>query len=107
MANRLTFEALSNANYFRCETSYHDVADWSETDWATAIAGEVGEACNLIKKRRRDDGAYPSAEDVGKELADAVIYIDLLCARMGLELGEIVANKFNEVSERVKSPVKV
>jgi hypothetical protein len=68
------------------------------TDWACALAGETGEACNLIKKLRRGDAI--DTEDIGKELADVVIYADLLAARLGIDLGEAVVQKFNEVSDR-------
>lgn len=70
-----------------------------------ALAGEVGEACNVIKKVRRGDRTMDDARpDIANELADAVIYLDLLAARAGIDLGNAVAAKFNEVSERVGSP---
>lgn len=99
----LTFDELRRANVERCEEAYHPVTDWSETDWAVAVAGEVGEACNLIKKRRR--GEQIGVSYVADELADAVIYIDLLCARLHIDLGEAITEKFNDVSARVRSPV--
>ena len=40
----------------------------SPTGWATAMAGECGEACNFVKKIRRDD--HVELADVGEELAD-------------------------------------
>lgn len=97
--NQLSFAELREANSHRCDVIFHGSGDeWSPTDWATAVAGEVGEACNLIKKMRRGE-EIPLAE-VGKELADSVIYLDLLARRLGLDLGEAVAQKFNEVSRR-------
>lgn len=39
------------------------------------------------------------------ELADVVTYADLLAARMDIDLGEAVREKFNEVSDRVKSRI--
>lgn len=101
MSANLTFKQLNKANIDRCESSFHPVDGWSPTDWATAVAGEVGEACNLIKKLRR--GEDVSLYEIGDELADAVIYIDLLCHRLGLSLSERVVKKFNEVSVRVGS----
>ena len=99
-AGRLSFAAFRRHNLARCEAVYHPVGEWSETDWMTAVAGEVGEAANMVKKRRRGDG--PSAEVVGKEIADAVTYLDLLAYRLGLEdLGTLAAGKFDEVSERI------
>jgi len=93
----LTFDGLREKNVARCEQVFHALDHWSPTDWACALAGEVGEACNVAKKMRRGDkGEFTKA--LAKELADVVIYADLLAARMGIDLGEEVVKKFNEVS---------
>ena len=94
----LTFFELRRANIARCQEVFHPLASWSPTDWACALAGETGEACNLIKKLRRGEPV-----DVGQillELADVVIYADLLAARLGMSLNDFVMWKFNEVSLR-------
>lgn len=100
-----SFRVLREVNVTRCAASFRSLEDWGETDWACAMAGEAGEACNLIKKRRRGDGI--AIEEVAKELADVVIYADLLAARMGIDLGEAIRKKFNEVSTRVDSAVRL
>lgn len=115
--NKLTFKILRDTNIKRCEDVFHPVDSWSLTDWATAMAGECGEACNEIKKLRRLDGADKSVdtpfnrkrltENVANELADLVIYADLLAARMGIDLGQAVVDKFNEVSEKRGSVFKL
>jgi NTP pyrophosphatase (non-canonical NTP hydrolase) len=92
-------------NVARCERYFHRIKKWSETDWACAMAGETGEACNLIKKRR--SGEKISASEVGKELADMVIYADLLATKLGLSLGQCVQLKFNEVSKRKESYLRL
>ena len=102
----LTFNEFSAANRERCEAVFHRIGDWSPTDWACAMAGECGEACNLIKKRRRGDGGIDS-DMIGDELADVVIYADLLAQRLGINLGEAVRRKFNEVSERRGCHIKL
>lgn len=99
----LSFDKLREANVTRCESAFHKCDDWSPTDWACAMAGECGEACNLIKKLRRGEDIENT--DIGKELADIVIYADLLAKRLRLDLGECVREKFNEVSKRVNSDV--
>lgn len=99
----LTFEELSVTNRRRCEDVSHPLDSWSPTDWATAMAGECGEACNLIKKLRRGEEVLP--EVIGDELADMVIYADLLAQRLGIDLGEAVRAKFNAVSRRRGSGV--
>lgn len=101
----LGFDRLRSANVQRCEDVFHQLDSWSPTDWACAAAGEMGEACNLIKKLRR--GEDISLTDVGYELADTVIYLDLLAARLGINLGEAVREKFNIVSDRRGSEVRL
>ena len=112
----LTFAALRRANVQRCNAVFHHLQTWSPTDWACALGGETGEALNLVKKLRRlDDGPdkpYNVGVDaeslkflIGLELADIVTYADLLAARLGLDLGSFVTDKFNEVSRKVGSPV--
>lgn len=113
----LTFEELRVANVERCEQVFHKLHDWSPTDWACAFAGEAGETCNTIKKLRRLDGADSDKDtemererlitEAVKELADTVIYADLLAAALGRDLGLYVRNKFNEVSDRRGSKVKL
>lgn len=123
-----TFAGLRTVNVRRCEKWFHFVDVWSPTDWMTAVAGEVGEAANKIKKLRRiqTEGLESPAnralveaagsaekvvpmlhEQIGDELADAVIYIDLLAARLGIDLGEAVIRKFNATSVKVGSPERL
>lgn len=79
-SQQLTFNHLRTRNVIRCEMAFHAVHSWSPTDWATAMAGECGEACNMVKKLRRlDDGKQlanipPDRADIinaiGDEIAD-------------------------------------
>jgi NTP pyrophosphatase (non-canonical NTP hydrolase) len=121
----LTFDELREANVRRHTTRWHPqpgrwrrlvdhlmrrlgyapVKDWSPLEWSAAVAGEVGEACNLIKKLRRGEAIPP--RDIAYELADAVIYIDLLAECLGIDLGGAIREKFNIVSERVGSNVQL
>lgn len=93
---------FSKANARRCNESFHTLDDWSISDWAVAAAGELGEACNLIKKLKRDGGI--SYNDIAEELADCVTYIDLLLTKMNKELAYELIAKFNKVSRKVNSP---
>jgi NTP pyrophosphatase (non-canonical NTP hydrolase) len=110
----LSFNQLRKANVGRCEAVFHPLHDWTPTDWATAMAGECGEACDQVKKLRRlgpTPETIPNVDTasgraatrgararIGDELADLIIYADLLAARLGIDLGRAVAEKFNEVS---------
>lgn len=85
----LTFEALRIANATRC-LRWHKTGldEWSLPDWTVAVGGEIGEALNVVKKLNRDRDGQPGntrsrAEllaDLGDELADVVIYLDILVA---------------------------
>ena len=86
----------------------HNNNNWSLTDWCTAITGELGEAANIIKKIRRGDFTLEEVRDeLAKELADVQIYLDLLAMSAGVDLGQATMDKFNEVSKRVGSRVKI
>lgn len=107
---RVGFGALREANVRRCGEVFHPLESWSLTDWACAAAGEMGEACNVVKKIRRlhsqrAQETKPSQKTLGEleaalaeELADVVIYVDLLAARADINLVEAVRAKFNKVS---------
>lgn len=103
MKKDLTFKKLRKTNLKRCETHFHLLHDWSETDWACALSGEVGELCNFLKKRRRnseDKSLY--LEDCKKEIGDIGAYLDLISAKLGFKLEDCIRDKFNEVSKRKK-----
>lgn len=113
----LNFTALRYYNVKRCHEVFHPVSDWTPAEWAVAMAGEAGEVCNAVKKLRRLADGTNTAKDpqteaeavaiIAQELADTVIYADLLAARLGIDLGEAVRAKFNEVSDRMNSTVKL
>ena len=98
----LRFWLLRIENERRCEESFYPVGSRSPNDWATAIAEECGEVARIAKRIR--DGKITEEEarvDMAYELADVVMYVDLLAARLGINLADAVAEKFNIVSERV------
>jgi len=111
----LTFNALRAANLARLPLfknaqgevahSMPDGSDWSIGEWVMAFVGELGEACNIMKKMKRGD--FSSAEihkaqtALEHEFADAQTYLDLLAYRAGVDLGAATMQKFNMVSRRV------
>lgn|SRR3990167_574476 len=120
----LTFAALRTAALRRLPLfknrrgepahSKPDGSDWNIAMWTNAMAGEVGEACNLAKKIERGDFGPPHTANylkamhkLAKELADVVIYADLACFRCDWNLDDVVIEKFNEVSDRVGCSVKL
>ena len=101
----LTFPQLRDQNVLRTQREFHPVDDWSPTGWASAAAGELREACNLIKKLRR--GEPIPLRDIADEIADTVIYLDLLAARLGIDLDKAITEKFNRTSDNLGSKVKL
>lgn len=88
----------------------HPVESWSLSDWMTALAGEVGEAANVIKKmnRARDGiinrkGETPSDlfDSLRSELADVFIYLILLAHRACIDLPKAVNHKFYQTSREI------
>lgn len=98
-------ETLRDANEAR-------QAEWDEDNQISLayrgneLAGEVGEACNIIKKLERERlgirGSRATREQLAEELADVVICADLIAMDAGIDLlGEAVPDKFNKTSEKV------
>lgn len=114
----LTFNTLRGGNEARLpefknrkgETAHvnADGSDWSLNDWAVALVGEAGEACNVLKKIRRGDMTLEEARPMLKqEFADVVIYLDLLAKQAGINLGEAIIETFNAKSKFVGSRVRL
>lgn len=90
---------------------------WDAGDQITAayrgneLAGEVGEACNVIKKLERERmgirGSRDTVEHLAEELSDIVICTDLIAMQYGIDLDAAVAAKFNATSEKVSLPVRL
>lgn len=108
----LDFADLARANRERCEASFHRRVARVESSiiaMALGVAEEAGEVVGAarallgITKRKSEI----AAADVGDELADLVMYSDLLAQCLGLSLEDCIARKFNRVSERVGSPIRL
>lgn len=109
-------EKLREANISRCNLGFgHRLLDWSVLEWAGAMAGECGEACNVAKKmlRFRDNvkGNDPtkSRDDyksmLASEIAGMIIYADLLCASEDIDLTAAIETEFNKKSREVNSSI--
>ncbi len=112
MLEPLNFAELRRANFERLPhfknnlgQPAHDVADgsdWSLGDWMTAVCGELGEAANVLKKIRRGDHTLNAAKpELADEFADVVIYLDILAARCGIDLGNAIRSKWNYTSRKI------
>jgi len=71
---------------------------------AIELAGEVGEACNIVKKLERarmgKAGSRATIAQLADELADVIICVDLLAQEFGIDMRVAVPQKFNATSER-------
>jgi len=69
------------------------------------LAGEVGEACNVIKKLERERlgiaGSRSDVEALAAELADVSICVDLIAMHYGIDMDVAVTRKFNATSAKV------
>jgi NTP pyrophosphatase (non-canonical NTP hydrolase) len=112
---RLTFAGFSATNLARCEAADgfgHPLDGWTLSDWFTAAMGEFGEAANKAKKLNRIRDGIPGNTESEEELragladevADAVIYLDLLAQAAGFDLASAVVSKFNRTSEKIGAP---
>ena len=107
---RLTFQELRTVNLRRVGDFVHGgLMSWNPAEWGNALAGEVGELCNVLKKMIRQQEKDPSPEEcielAKKEMADVQIYLDLIAARLDVSLADATINKFNESSLRIGSKV--
>lgn len=113
----LTFTELRIANATRCKHFRNakgelchpgGINDWPIEKWMNAVLGELGEAANILKKIDRGDFTLDEGRAaLAEEFADTVTYLDMAASRVGIDLGQSVREKFNQVSEKVKSPVRL
>lgn len=129
MTDGLTFNSLRGANCARLPQFKNkhgalsheksDGSDWSPAQWLQAVIGELGEYANIRKKYERGDlAADEFASLAADELADVQTYLDILALRCldpavgephptGINLGQATMDKFNEISLRVGSTVRL
>jgi len=104
-------DEIRHLNQERCDRWHNNKDDWTLGDWGNALAGEVGELCNVVKKIRRHEinasvkyntpELFALLDSFSEEVADVLLYLDLLCWKVGIgpdHLLEILKSKFNEVS---------
>lgn len=96
---------------------------WSALEWAGAMAGEAGEACNAAKKLKRIEGgvqnintepghelkdAAAAKDKIVREAADTVLYGVLLVARVGChDFERVIIDVFNKKSEEYGFPERL
>lgn len=121
----LTFKRLFAANVTRAQRWHaNGINDWSPLEWAGAMCGEAGEAANAAKKLKRVESSLQNIDkrtdvaaimrdnahyrqEVGKEVADVIIYALLLCARVGVDPEQVIRDVFNKKSEEYGFPERI
>jgi len=88
--------------------SKKDGSDWILAQWSNAVAGEVGELANMIKKIDRGDYTLEEIKsELSDEVADIFTYLDILAFRMGMDLDKVLIEKFNKVSDKCGCDIKL
>lgn len=99
-----TYPTLRSANIAR-QMEWDGDNQISASYRGNELAGEVGEACNVIKKLERErmgmPGSRATVDELANELADVLICADLIAAHYGVDLEAAVQRKFNATSEKV------
>jgi NTP pyrophosphatase (non-canonical NTP hydrolase) len=106
----LTFDNLRSANRERVKHSKFAKceSEWTLAHWMQATVGELGELANIMKKVDRGDLTLDAArESMAKEFADVQTYLDIMADKAGVDLGDATINKFNEVSQRIGSRIRL
>lgn len=109
---KLDLAALRPINVQRAREGFKCYDNQPLTYWTTALAGEVGELCNMIKKMQRverggvDGGSSYTAKDITKEMlkeeiGGIAIYLDLLASLLDISLEDAIVDTFNEKSEKL------
>lgn len=106
-ANRMRLPDFRNGRGERAHST-NDGSDWALSAWCNAVCGKLGEAANIIKKIERGDFTLEEARiDLAHELADVLTYLAILADRAGINLSEATIDRFNIVSVRVGSPIRL
>ena len=109
---KLDLAAMRPINVQRATEGFKCYDNQPLTYWTTALAGEVGELCNMIKKMQRvekggvDGGSSYTAKDISKEMlkeeiGGIAIYLDLLASLLDISLEEAIIDTFNSKSEKM------
>lgn len=100
---RLSFAALREANVAR-QKEWDPDNKISLAYRGNELAGEVGEACNVLKKLEREQlgivGSRATDEQLADELADVVVCVDLAAAARNIDLGDAIVRKFNATTDK-------
>lgn len=96
----LPFSALRRANTER-QRLFNTGRSPSLIYRANELIGEIGEACNVLKKFEREryviPGSRATTQDFAEEISDVVICVDLTLSTANLSIEEIVFSRLNDL----------
>ncbi len=104
------FAKLRSANHWR-QQEWDADAQLTLSYRGNELAGEAGEACNVIKKLERERlgirGSRADFAQLADELADVIISVDLIAMMAGIDLASAVVRKFNLTSEKYNLKTRI
>src|SRR5258708_28406504 len=80
----LTFQRFHKVNVARSKADIKHSNSWTPLAWGGALAGEVGELCNFLKKMSRGD-KIPKKK-LAHEIADIHTYLSLLSDQLDIDV---------------------
>lgn len=101
----LTFKRFHIVNTARAREDITHSHSWIPLSWGGALAGEVGELCNYLKKISRGD-KIPKIH-LAHEIADIMTYLSLISDQLDIDMEAAIIEKFNIVSKRWNSKFKL
>ena len=112
---KLDIALFSKLSAERAETGFKTYRNVPITYWTTALMGEGGELCNMVKKMERvahggiDGGstytaASLSKEDLAEEIGGIFIYLNLLSGLLGIDMEDAIIETFNSKSKKYGFP---
>lgn len=101
----LTFAEFHQKNTTRSNSDVKHSTDWSAMEWGCALSGEVGELCNYLKKMRRGDNI--PKKKLAHEVCDIITYLSLLSDKLDIDMEKAIIEKFNIVSKRWGSKIRL
>ena len=101
---KLTFLNKLRAASIKRDIEMNGTGKFSLSFRGNELAGEVGEACNILKKLDREKmnivGSRATPDQLEDELADIIICVDLIAMEFNIDLESVTRRKFNKTSEQ-------
>lgn len=97
------FQALNARRELEAQ-KYEKCRSWGIAQWTLALAGEVGELANFVKKIERGDYSDKDPyvrKQIAKELADIITYADLIYTKLEMQTEVELMDKFEEINQRI------